>query len=251
MAHTNGCVADDRDQEIQRLKNEVALLKAAQVKGVDNSKPLPTPDDRPFQFDSIPDALEAIRQGEFVVVLDDEDRENEGDLIAACSTMTAEKMAFMIRHTSGVICVSIPEQRQQELELPIMVQNNTEKHCTAFTVTLDYNKGTTTGISASDRAATCRAMADPTVRPDDFNRPGHIFPLVSREGGVLTRTGHTEATHDLCKLAGLPPVGALCEIALDDGRMARREHLEGFSRMYGLKMITIEALAKYRRENNL
>lgn len=234
-----------RDAKIDQLEAELARLKALEVKGV-----LPKEQPKPqqsFKFDSIPDAIEAIRRGEFVVVLDDEGRENEGDLIAAASTMTPERMAFLIRHTSGVICASISEERQRELKLPLMVENNTEKHCTAFTQSVDYNVGTTTGISAADRTATVRALADATITAECFNRPGHVFPLVSKEGGVLARNGHTEATRDLCELAGLPPVGVLCEIALDDGRMARREHLEGFSRMYGLKMITIADLIEYRR----
>eukprot|EP01136_Pigoraptor_vietnamica_P044814 Opistho-1_new@22000 len=154
-------------------------------------------------------------------------------------------MAFMIRHTSGVICVAITAQRCEELELPLMIAANTEKHCTAFTVTVDYRHGTTTGISAADRALTANALASTATRPEDLNRPGHMFPLRAKEGGVLVRTGHTEASVDLCKLAGLYPAGVLSEIAMSDGTMARRDSLAAFKEEFGLKMITIADLVAY------
>ncbi|KJE88391.1 3,4-dihydroxy-2-butanone 4-phosphate synthase [Capsaspora owczarzaki ATCC 30864] len=200
-----------------------------------------------FEFDSIESALVDFAAGKFVVVVDDVDRENEGDLIIAAEAMTPEKMAFMIRHTSGVICTPMLGSRIEQLNLPIMVENNTDRHRTAFTVTVDFRHGTSTGISAADRSATSVALTNPNVTGDDFLRPGHIFPLRARERGVLERIGHTEASVDLCRLSGLQPVGVLCEIAKDDGTMARRDYLEVFSREHGLKMITIADLVKYRQ----
>jgi len=162
--------------------------------------------------------------------------------------MTTEQMTFMIRWTSGLVCVSCTQERLDELELPLMVTANTESHKTAFTHSVDYNQGTTTGISAHDRALTCRALADAKCGPGDFNRPGHMFPLRYTETGVFARTGHTEASVDLAKLAGLTPVAALCEIAKDDGTMMRRDDLAVFARAHDLKMITIADLIKYRKE---
>ncbi|KNC85820.1 3,4-dihydroxy-2-butanone 4-phosphate synthase [Sphaeroforma arctica JP610] len=239
-----------QETRIADLEKEVARLQSClTVKGAprkDWSEKIEN-----FKFNTIEEALEAIKQGEFVVVLDNEDRENEGDLVAAAELMTPEKMAFMIRHTSGIVCLSLTKPDQERLELPIMVVNNTEKHRTAFTHTVDYAVGTTTGISAGDRSATVTAACDSSIKASEFNRPGHIFPLVSVEGGVLTRMGHTEATSDLCKLAGLKPMGVLCEIVLDNGNMARRSDLETFSREYGLKIITISDLIEYRKTNNI
>eukprot|EP01134_Creolimax_fragrantissima_P004969 CFRG4969T1 len=240
------------ENNIQELQTEVKRLrKALQVKGVNCPTPPENVSTEEFKFDTIPDALEAIKRGEFVVVLDNEDRENEGDLIAAAELMTTEQMAFMIRHTSGVICLSVTEVDRERLQLPLMVERNTEKHGTAFTHTIDYSVGTSTGISAADRSATVIASCDPKIAPSAFNRPGHIFPLVSHPEGVLGRMGHTEATSDLCKLAGLKPMGILSEIALEDGSMARRSHLEAYSKVYGLKMITISDLIEYRKSMNL
>jgi 3,4-dihydroxy 2-butanone 4-phosphate synthase / GTP cyclohydrolase II len=197
--------------------------------------------------DRIEDALAAMAQGSMVVVVDDEDRENEGDLIMAAGHATPERLAFMVRHGSGVICVALPGDRLDALNLPLMVSRNTESMTTAYTVTVDYGHGTTTGISASDRAATLRALVDPKAQPADFNRPGHVFPLRAVAGGVLARPGHTEAAVDLTRLAGLTPGGALVEIVNDNGSMARRPELERFALEHGLPLITIKDLIAYRR----
>jgi 3,4-dihydroxy 2-butanone 4-phosphate synthase/GTP cyclohydrolase II len=181
-----------------------------------------------------------------VVVMDDEDRENEGDLIMAAERATSETVAFMIRHTSGIICVPMEEERLSRLDLPQMVLANSESHRTAFTVSVDLKLGTTTGVSSSDRAATIRALAESGSSPQDFARPGHIFPLRSRKGGVLVRAGHTEASVDLCRLAGLRPVGVLCEVMNDDGTMARRPQLEAFAKRHSLKIGTIADLIRHR-----
>ncbi len=198
-------------------------------------------------FDSVEEAIAAIARGEIVVVVDDEDRENEGDLIMAAEFATEEKMAFFVNHTSGVICAPVTEQRAEELDLQLMVSQNTEAMRTAFTVTVDYRNGTTTGISAHDRALTLRALVDPGARAVDFARPGHIFPLRAREGGVLKRAGHTEAAIDLAKMAGLQPVGVLCEIVKPDGTMARVPDLVEFCKEHGLVFISIADMVRYRR----
>ncbi|CAI5467227.1 unnamed protein product [Closterium sp. Yama58-4] len=207
--------------------------------------------DRPSRgLNSIAEAIEAIRRGEMVVVVDDEDRENEGDLIMAGALTTEADMAFIVRHCSGLVCVGVAGAVLDRLELPLMVrsQENDEALRTAFTVSVDLKLGTTTGISASDRAKTVRAMADYSSEPSDFRKPGHIFPLRSREGGVLKRAGHTEAAVDLSVLAGLPPVGVLCEIVNDDGTMARMPQLKVFARQHNLCLISIEDLIRYRRK---
>jgi len=181
-------------------------------------------------------------------VVDDEDRENEGDLVMAAEAATADAIAFFLAHTSGVICVPVLPERADELDLPLMVNENTESQRTAFTVSVDARAGTTTGISAADRAATIAALIDPTTRPQDLNRPGHIFPLRYRPGGVLTRAGHTEATVDLARAAGLTPAGVLCEIVSEDkSEMARLGELEGFAKRHGLPLISIADLIRYRR----
>ena len=200
-----------------------------------------------MKADRIEDALAAIAQGSMAVVVDDEDRENEGDLILAAEHATAERLAFMVRHSSGVICAGLPGDRLDQLDLPLMVARNTDAMTTAYTVTVDYRHGTSTGISASDRAATLRALVDRKAEPGDFNRPGHVFPLRAVAGGVLARPGHTEAAVDLTRLAGLQPGGALVEIVNDDGTMARRPELERFARKHGLPLITIKDLIAYRR----
>jgi 3,4-dihydroxy 2-butanone 4-phosphate synthase/GTP cyclohydrolase II len=192
-------------------------------------------------------AIAAIANGEFVVVLDREDRENEGDLIMAAERVTPEAMAFMIRHTSGLVCVGMTGERLDELDIPLMVQHGTEAQGTAFTVSVDLLAGTTTGISAADRAATIRALVDPASAPGDFARPGHVFPLRARRGGVLSRPGHTEAAVDLAILAGLSPAGALCEIVRPDGGMARGEDLARFAADHGLAIITVDELIGHRR----
>jgi 3,4-dihydroxy 2-butanone 4-phosphate synthase / GTP cyclohydrolase II len=200
-----------------------------------------------MSFASIEDAVAAFARGEFVVVVDDADRENEGDLIVAAEKVTPEQIAFMVRHTSGLICLPVIGERLDELRLPLMVSENTDARRTAFTVSVDYIPATTTGISAADRAATIRAVVDRRTGPGDLARPGHIFPLRYREGGVLKRAGHTEAAVDLARLAGLYPAGALCELVNDDGTMARLPELERFAGAHGLVLISIADLIAYRR----
>jgi len=195
----------------------------------------------------IPDAIEAVRRGEFVVVVDDADRENEGDLIIAAEKVTPEAIAFMVKHTSGLICAPVVGERLDDLRLPLMVAENTDSHRTAFTVSIDFAPGTTTGISAADRSATIRALIDPATRPEELARPGHIFPLRYQEGGVLRRAGHTEASVDLARLAGLYPAGVLCEIVNDDGSMARLPELEAFAGEHGLLLVSIADLIRHRR----
>ncbi len=197
----------------------------------------------------IDEAVAAIGRGEIVIVVDDEDRENEGDLIMAAEFATPEAIAFFLHHTSGVICAPVSRDRARELDLPLMVANNTESMRTAFTVSVDFRHGTTTGISAHDRARTIQALVDPATRAGDLLRPGHIFPLEAREGGVLKRAGHTEAAIDLARMAGLYPAGVLCELvneAKDD--MARLPELEAFAEKHGLLLITIADLVRYRRQ---
>ncbi len=200
-------------------------------------------------FSSIDEILADLRAGRMVIILDDEDRENEGDLIMAAEHATAEAVAFMIRHTSGIICVPMLEEQLARLDLPQMVPVNSESHRTAFTVSVDLRAGTTTGVSSADRAATIRALADSSTQAADFARPGHIFPLRARRGGVLVRAGHTEASVDLCRLAGLKPAGVLCEVMNDDGTMARRPELQEFARRHQLKMGTIAELIRHRLRN--
>jgi 3,4-dihydroxy 2-butanone 4-phosphate synthase/GTP cyclohydrolase II len=201
------------------------------------------------QFSSIPTLLAQLQAGRMVLILDDEDRENEGDLIMAAEHATPEAMAFMIRHSSGIICVPMAEERLLRLELPQMVGANNDSYRTAFTVSVDYRHGTSTGVSAADRAATITALADPQTAAADFARPGHIFPLRPRRGGVLVRAGHTEAAVDLCVLAGLKPAGVLCELMNDDGSMARRPQCEVFARQNNLAIGTIADLIRYRLRN--
>jgi 3,4-dihydroxy 2-butanone 4-phosphate synthase/GTP cyclohydrolase II len=200
-------------------------------------------------FTKIEDAVAAIGRGEIVIVVDDEDRENEGDLIMAAEFATPDKIAFFLHHTSGVICAPVTRERARELDLPLMVIDNTESMRTAFTVSVDYRHGTSTGISAYDRAATIQALVDPSTRPADLLRPGHIFPLEAREGGVLKRAGHTEAAMDLARMAGVYPAGVLCEIVNDKkDDMARVPELERFADEHGLLMISIADLVRHRRQ---
>jgi 3,4-dihydroxy 2-butanone 4-phosphate synthase/GTP cyclohydrolase II len=199
-------------------------------------------------FAAVEDAIAAVGRGEMVVVVDDQDRENEGDLIMAAEAATPESIAFFLAHTSGVICVPLTPERADALELPLMVSTNTESQRTAFTVSVDARHGTTTGISAEDRAATIRTLIDPKARPGDLNRPGHIFPLRSRPGGVLKRAGHTEATIDLVRAAGLHPAGVLCELVTEDkAAMARLPELERFAERHGLLLVSIADIIRYRR----
>lgn len=200
-------------------------------------------------FADIDKAVDAIGRGDMVVVVDDQDRENEGDLILAAEHATAEKITFFVKHTSGVICMPMEGERLDRLALPLMVLDNTESQRTAFTVSVDYRPGTSTGISAADRAATIRALIDPATAATDLARPGHIFPLRYCPGGVLKRAGHTEAAVDLARLAGLQPAGVLCEIVRDDGEMARLADLGAFADEHGLLLISIADLIRHRRQN--
>jgi 3,4-dihydroxy 2-butanone 4-phosphate synthase/GTP cyclohydrolase II len=201
-----------------------------------------------MSFDRVADAIEDIRQGKMVIVADDEDRENEGDLVCAASEITPEAVNFMLRHARGLICVAMTNERADELGLPLMTENNTDPNKTAFTVSVDAATrfGVTTGISAYDRAKTIQILIDPETRPADLRRPGHIFPLRARPGGVLRRVGQTEAAVDLARLAGLPAAGVICEILNEDGSMARRPELEVVAGEHGLRFITVADLVSYR-----
>jgi len=204
-----------------------------------------------FQTDTIEDALASFRRGECLLVLDDCDRENEGDLVVSAAAISTQLMAWIIKHSSGYVCIALPGERLDELAIPLMIEANTEKHKTAYTHTVDYKYNTSTGISAHDRALTATKLSDRTSRAEDFTRPGHMVPLRAREGGVLARRGHTEAAIDLCKLAGLPPAGVICELVKPDcplGSMARRDDCHRFARQWKLKIITIEDLVQYIRK---
>jgi 3,4-dihydroxy 2-butanone 4-phosphate synthase/GTP cyclohydrolase II len=200
-------------------------------------------------FDSIEEAIEDLKQGKLVIVVDDEDRENEGDFVALAEKCTPEIINFMVTHGRGLVCVPITQERARELDLEPMVDHNTDPHGTAFTVSVDY-KTTTTGISAYERAETVRALIDPSVKKADFKRPGHIFPLVAKEGGVLRRAGHTEASVDLARLCGAYPAGIICEIMNEDGTMARVPQLREIANKFNLKLITIKDLIKYRNKKD-
>lgn len=201
-----------------------------------------------FKYSDIPEALDELRSGKIILVTDDENRENEGDLICAAEFATTENVNFMAMHAKGLICMPMDAATANRLSFPQMVSDNTDNHETAFTVSVDH-KNTTTGISAEERSITAINCADNGSKPEDFRRPGHMFPLVARKNGVLERPGHTEATVDLMRLAGLKPVGLCCEIMRDDGTMMRRDELIEFSLKWGLKFITISALADYRKKN--
>lgn len=199
-------------------------------------------------WNPISEAIEAIQQGRLIVVVDDEDRENEGDLVMAAELATPETVNFMMKEGRGLICVPVSEDIADRLQLPEMTQENTEAFQCNFTIPVDYKHGTTTGISASDRCKTINALADPSASPLDFARPGHIFPLRAKKGGVLVRIGHTEAAVDLARLAGLASAGVICEIVKEDGEMARRDDLFEYARKHQLPIITIKDLIAYRRE---
>ncbi|KXB98706.1 MAG: 3,4-dihydroxy-2-butanone 4-phosphate synthase [Chlorobi bacterium NICIL-2] len=201
-----------------------------------------------MQFDTIEHAADELRRGRMIVIADDEDRENEGDVACAAQFCTLEHVRFMANYARGLICVPMRRQRADALGLEPMVAANTALHGTGFTVSVDYIHGTTTGISAADRSATIRALADPNAKPSDFARPGHVFPLIARDEGVLRRAGHTEAIVDLCTIAGLEPVGVICEIVGDDGEMLRGEQLLEFARRHGMAIVTIKDLIAYRLE---
>jgi len=199
-------------------------------------------------FDRVADAIEDVRQGKMVIVADDEDRENEGDLVCAASEITPATINFMTKHARGLICVALTNERADELGLPLMTDTNTDPNKTAFTVSVDADTrfGVTTGISAFDRAKTVQVLLDPDTRPSDLRRPGHIFPLRARPGGVLRRVGQTEAAVDLARLAGLPAAGVICEILNEDGTMARRPELETVAKEHGLRFITVADLVSFR-----
>ncbi len=204
--------------------------------------------DKMEEFCTVEEAIDIIRRGEVVIVVDDEERENEGDMIFAAEKVTAEHVNFLSKYARGLICLALTSQRSKELGLRPMVEDNTSKLGTSFTVSIDLIKGTTTGISAFDRMATIKAVADPNAKEEDFARPGHIFPLCAAEEGVLRRAGHTEAAVDLARMAGLYPAGVLCEIMDEDGSMARLPKLQEVARTHGMKIVTIQDLIEYRRQ---
>ncbi len=196
-------------------------------------------------------AINAFKQGNGVLVLDDEDRENEGDLIFPAETITPAQMAQLIRYGSGIVCVCLPEERCDLLALPPMVENNTSVNETAFTVTIEAAQGVSTGVSAADRVTTIRAAIADNAKPADLSRPGHVFPLRAKQGGVLVRRGHTEASVDLTRMAGLKPAGVICEITNDDGTMARAPEIVAFAQKFDYPVVTIEDLVAYRKTHNL
>jgi 3,4-dihydroxy 2-butanone 4-phosphate synthase/GTP cyclohydrolase II len=198
---------------------------------------------------SIAEAIEDVRAGKFIIIVDDEDRENEGDLAMAAEKVTAKAINFMAKHARGLVCLPIIGKRLDELKIPLMVQDNTSRQCTAFTVSIEAKHRVSTGISAADRAETIKVVIDPKTKPEDLVRPGHMFPLRAREGGVLARSGHTEAAVDLARLAGFYPAGVICEVMNDDGSMARLPQLEVMSDQFGIKIVTIADLIAYRRRH--
>lgn len=195
-------------------------------------------------------ALQALRSGDGVLVMDNKDRENEGDMIFSAEHMTVSQMALAIRYGSGIVCLCLTEDKCRKLNLPMMVKNNSNRYNTAFTVTIEASTGITTGVSATDRLTTIKTSIKDSAKPSDLNRPGHVFPLKAHNGGVLTRVGHTEAAVDLTKLAGLKPFGVLCELTNEDGSMARTIEIIRFSRQYNMPVLTIEDLIKYRMINS-
>ena len=198
---------------------------------------------------SVEQAIEDIQSGKFVIIVDDEDRENEGDLAIGAEFATPETINFMSKYGRGLVCIPLTAQRLEELDLPLMVSNNTARHFTAFTVSVDSLKGTTTGISAHDRALTAQALLDPSTKPEELARPGHLFPLRYQEGGVLVRAGQTEAIVDMAKLAGLKPAGVICEIMHEDGTMARMPQLEEFAALHGIRIVSVAQIITYRLQH--
>ena len=196
-------------------------------------------------------ALNAIKEGNGVLVTDNEDRENEGDMIFSAENLTEKQMALLIREGSGIVCLCLTPEKCDELELPMMVENNTSAYGTGFTISIEAAEGVTTGVSAADRVTTVKAAANPDAKPEDLSHPGHVFPLRAKAGGVLERDGHTEATIDLMKLAGLNPAGVLCEVTLPNGTMARMRDVIEFSKEHDMPVVTIEDIITYRKDNNL
>ncbi len=197
----------------------------------------------------VENALTALKQGRGVLLLDDEDRENEGDIICAVETLTNQQMALMIREGSGIVCLCLTDEQANRLQLPPMVENNNSANQTAFTVSIEAKVGVTTGVSAADRVMTCKTAANPTARPEDLARPGHVFPLRARAGGVLTRRGHTEGTVDLMQMAGLQSAGVLCEVTNPDGTMAKTPEIVAFGKLHNMPVLTIEDMVLYRTQN--
>ena len=196
-------------------------------------------------------ALQAMREGNGVLVVDDENRENEGDIIFAAEKMTEAQMAMMIRYCSGIVCLCMPEEKMKQLELPQMVSNNTSSYGTAFTITIEAAKGVTTGVSAHDRLTTIKAAINPDAKPSDLSHPGHVFPLTAKTGGVLVRDGHTEASVDLARMAGLNPSGVLCELTNDDGTMARLPQVVAFGLQHNMTVVSILDIVAYRKARNI
>ncbi|MCE7596216.1 3,4-dihydroxy-2-butanone-4-phosphate synthase [Vibrio fluvialis] len=199
----------------------------------------------------VENALQALREGRGVLLLDDEDRENEGDIIYSAETLTAEQMALMIRECSGIVCLCLTDEQANKLELPPMVQVNDSKNQTAFTVTIEARHGVTTGVSAKDRVTSIKTAINPNAKPDDLARPGHVFPLRARKGGVLARRGHTEGTVDLMQMAGLMPSGVLCEVTNPDGTMAKTPEIVAFGKLHNMPVLTIEDMVQYRMQFDL
>ncbi|MCG9580255.1 3,4-dihydroxy-2-butanone-4-phosphate synthase [Vibrio tubiashii] len=196
----------------------------------------------------VENALIALKQGRGVLLLDDEDRENEGDIIYSVESLTTQQMALMIRECSGIVCLCLPEEQADRLELTPMVENNNSANQTAFTVSIEAKVGVTTGVSAQDRVTTIKTAANPTAQPSDIARPGHVFPLRARKGGVLTRRGHTEGTIDLMQMAGLQPAGVLCEVTNPDGSMAKTPEIVAFGKLHNMPVLTIEDMVMYRQQ---
>ncbi len=230
------------------LALRIERLTAGKVKPSDLGAGLEGLDTMTSKLDTVASAIAAIKAGEMVVVVDDDDRENEGDLIAAASRVTTEQMAMMVRHGSGIVCAPMTREDARRLKLDPMVSDNDAPLGTAFTVSIDYKEGLTTGISAKERCATVHALANRNVHADDFVRPGHVFPLIAKRGGVLMRSGHTEAAVDLCRLAGEPPVGVICELVNDDGTVKRGAQVLGFAREHGFRIISVADLIAYRQQ---
>ncbi len=199
-------------------------------------------------FQTVEEGIKSVREGRGVIITDDENRENEGDLIFPAQSVTIEQMAMLIRECSGIVCLCLTEEKIAELSLPMMVEDNTSRYQTAFTVSIEAAEGVTTGVSASDRVATIRAAIADGATPKDLNRPGHIFPLKARKNGLLDRRGHTEATVDLMRLAGLKPYGVLCELTNPDGVMARKNEIVAFATKHNFPVLTVESLVHYRME---
>ncbi|HEY8382898.1 MAG TPA: 3,4-dihydroxy-2-butanone-4-phosphate synthase [Microvirga sp.] len=245
---TPGAVTQLCNNESVWLSRETAELIARETRGaVTPNDFLPTPLKEALMPHSVTEAVEAFARGEIVIVTDDDDRENEGDLIVAASLCTPEKLAFIIRNTCGIVCAPLTAEEARRLRLDPMVASNDAPLGTAFTVSVDVRHGLTTGISAEQRCNTVRALANGNMGAADFVRPGHIFPLIAKDGGVLMRSGHTEAAVDLCQLAGLPPVGVICELANDDGTVMKGAQIDAFAEKHALKRISVADLIAYRQ----